>query len=289
VTAPRASILIPAYNEASVIAQTLEALTRTMRAGEFEIIVIANGCEDDTAAVARRAAPGALVLETATAGKPHALRMGLEAATGRALVFLDGDLAVETDHVRRLVAALERDGILASHGRMDVDLDGCSRAVRAFYAVWTRTGYLANGKFGGLFAVSRAGLGRITPFPDVTADDEFVSRQFGPDETAYLPDVVFTARAPRRLGDLFKTRKRSRRGTRELATQGHVPARVPAGAGRHRPLTELARQPRFWPALALYLGMSLAVRLALRLERPGKARWERDTSRRVAATNQGAA
>ena len=47
------SIVIPAYNEGSVIERCLEALLADAGPDEFEIVVVCNGCKDDTAARAR--------------------------------------------------------------------------------------------------------------------------------------------------------------------------------------------------------------------------------------------
>ena len=50
------TIIIPAHNEAAVIGQTLQGLLRQAGEGD-EVIVVCNGCSDDTAGVARRFEP----------------------------------------------------------------------------------------------------------------------------------------------------------------------------------------------------------------------------------------
>ena len=45
--------MIPAYNEGEVIERCLKALLADAREGEFEIVVVCNGCKDDTAARAQ--------------------------------------------------------------------------------------------------------------------------------------------------------------------------------------------------------------------------------------------
>ena len=137
---PRAAILIPAYNEAAVIGRTLACLGKDMHPGEFEVIVVANGCTDSTAAQARQAMPEACVLETSTPGKCNALRLGLAHVSAPAVVFLDADLDIDAASIRRLIAPLLSGSALASHGRMIVDLAGCDTLVRAFYAIWSRSG-----------------------------------------------------------------------------------------------------------------------------------------------------
>ncbi len=70
------SVIIPAHDEGSVIARTLEAMTNGAAPGELDVIVVCNGCTDDTAAVARRFGPPVRVIETDIAGKSHALNLG---------------------------------------------------------------------------------------------------------------------------------------------------------------------------------------------------------------------
>ncbi len=50
-----ASVVIPAHNEARGIRRCLSALLDSARPGEFEIVVVANGCIDETASPQARA------------------------------------------------------------------------------------------------------------------------------------------------------------------------------------------------------------------------------------------
>lgn len=69
------AIIIPAHNEAAVIGQTLKGLLRQVGEGD-EVIVVCNGCSDDTAGVARRFEPRVTVLETDVPSKTNALNLG---------------------------------------------------------------------------------------------------------------------------------------------------------------------------------------------------------------------
>ena len=70
------SVIIPAYNEASVIDRCLSAMLADARPGELEIVVVANNCSDDTAARARRHGELVKVVETPIGSKIHALNLG---------------------------------------------------------------------------------------------------------------------------------------------------------------------------------------------------------------------
>jgi len=112
-TPPTAMILMPAHDEAGGIAATL-ARQLPLLDPQIRLLVIADNCADDTAAIARAA--GALVLERHDAtrrGKGHALAFGRDALRDGALpgqfppdclVILDADCEIDGDDLRRLIA-----------------------------------------------------------------------------------------------------------------------------------------------------------------------------------------
>jgi glycosyltransferase involved in cell wall biosynthesis len=282
---PRASIIIPAHNEAAVIARTLGILQRDAKPGEFEIVVVCNGCSDGTAERARQAAPTASVLESTVASKTHALNLGSRVALAFPRIYLDADLEVSPQSLRALIRPLEHGEALAAAGRMAVDLSASSNWVRAFYRVWRLNPYFDKGKFGGLFALSRDGHKRLDRFPKVTADDEYLHRLFSQEERAEVARCHFVARAPRRVADLVKIRQRGRRGTRELEKRGHRAER-PTGLGSAGTiLMRILRRPFLWPDLPVYLALSVWVRLKVRLTAPSPSIvWERDESSRLSVS-----
>lgn len=280
---PTASIVIPAYNEANVIGRCLRAILDGARPGEFEIIVVCNGCSDRTAETARAVYAAATVVEIGQASKTEAINAGCRIATAAALILLDADLVLAAADIRKLVAGLGKPGKMAAVGRMEIDTAKSSPAVRLFLAIWQLNPYFSRGKFGGAFALSTAGAARVLPLPAVTADDEYVRRHFAECEAEFVADCKFTAVAPRRLGDLVRIRSRSIRGRIELGRQ------FPALQRR----TELARfsfaagllaRPDLWAGIPVYLAVSLVSKRRARAAIASKqAAWERDdSSRRIA-------
>ena len=98
---PRISVVIPARNEAALIASTVGSVLRardryreTRRdGGAVEVIVVDNASDDGTAdALARHTAEGGVLMATCTPrGAARARNLGARLASGRALVFLDAD------------------------------------------------------------------------------------------------------------------------------------------------------------------------------------------------------
>ncbi len=97
------SVVIPAYNEADVIADVVSALAA---AGPWrEIIVVDDGSKDGTAS--RAAAAGATVVtHPYNKGNGAAVKSGIRRATGEFVMIIDGDGQHRPDDARRLVARL---------------------------------------------------------------------------------------------------------------------------------------------------------------------------------------
>ena len=93
---PPAVVLIPAHNEAAGIADTLASVRMQLSPGD-EVLVVADNCTDDTAAIARR--EGATVLERVNPelrGKSYALDTGVRWLAERVrppeiVIILDAD------------------------------------------------------------------------------------------------------------------------------------------------------------------------------------------------------
>lgn len=102
---PAVAVLVPAHNESAGIAQTLDALRMQLGAHD-RLLVVADNCTDDTAAVAR--ACGAEVLERqddALIGKSYALDYGvrhLETFPPEVLIVIDADCQVHADALSHL-------------------------------------------------------------------------------------------------------------------------------------------------------------------------------------------
>ena len=86
------SIIIPAHNEERYLGKTLDALKR-QNYGWFEVIVVANGCTDRTAEIARGNCQRLIVLSQKSLGV--ARNLGARMARGDLLVFVDADTLLE--------------------------------------------------------------------------------------------------------------------------------------------------------------------------------------------------
>jgi len=82
------SVICPAWQAAATMAQALQSI-RSQTRSPHEIIVVDDGCTDQTAAIA--VSLGASVLHCRHAGASAATNTGIAAATGDVLAFIDAD------------------------------------------------------------------------------------------------------------------------------------------------------------------------------------------------------
>ncbi len=103
---PLISVVIPAYNAAPTLGATLASvLAQTWQ--DFEILVIDNGSDDDTGAIAHRFGdPRLQVLRQGALGVARARNAGLERARGDYIAFLDSDDLWTPDKLADQLAAL---------------------------------------------------------------------------------------------------------------------------------------------------------------------------------------
>src|ERR1044072_7536932 len=118
--APPVSVIVPAFNYAAVIEQTVRALAASTYP-ELEIIVVDDGSTDDTAGVVERLAVACVrVVRQANTGKAGALNTAIAGARHDLIVSVDADTAFQPDTVAILVAALTAPGVGAVAGNTKV-------------------------------------------------------------------------------------------------------------------------------------------------------------------------
>ena len=125
-TTQTVSVIIPVLNEEDAIAKVIADIPQTANNGEIavqEIIVVDNGCTDNTAAIAERS--GARVVTEQRRGYGYACLAGiaaLETSAPDIVVFLDGDYSdYPTDMPRLLHPILENGTALVIGARTQGD------------------------------------------------------------------------------------------------------------------------------------------------------------------------
>jgi hypothetical protein len=275
------SVVIPAHDETRVIVGCLDALFTGFAPGELDVVVVCNGCADDTAERARSSAHPVRVLELDRASKPAALRAGDAAARAFPRLYLDADVVLPGAAARRVLQRLA-DGAIAARPPIRYDSSGSSPPVRSYYRARSRVPALLASLWGaGVYGLSEAGRGRFGDFPDVVGDDLWVDRQFAPHEIEIVDCDPVEVTVPQRARDLIRVLRRTYRGKVETAAvDPHDRARDTTAST----LRQLRRLAAAGPSAALdaatYLAFAAGARVALATS-IGSARWERDDSSRA--------
>jgi Glycosyl transferase family 2 len=281
---PLGSVVIPAHDEAAVIRRCLDSLFTGFESGELEVVVVCNGCSDETAAAARSTQHPVRVAELAEASKPAALRVGDAAASTFPRLYLDADVVLPGSAARLVLDRL-RAGAVAARPPIQYDSESSSAPVRSYYRARSRVPAVLNSLWGaGVYGLSAAGRGRLGAFPDLVADDLWVDGHFDSDEIEIVDCQPVVVVAPRRSRDLVRTLRRVYVGKGERASapdpNGNAPETIAST------LRDLGRLVAVGPAPALDAATYAAFAAGARLTRPfgtlAGDGWARDYGSRTA-------
>jgi cellulose synthase/poly-beta-1,6-N-acetylglucosamine synthase-like glycosyltransferase/peptidoglycan/xylan/chitin deacetylase (PgdA/CDA1 family) len=121
--APDVRVLIPAHNEAKVIAQTLEAVLKS-NYSNLRVTVIDDGSTDDTGRVVEQCAKAdsrlSLITQSQCAGKAAALNRGFDEAHEDYVITIDADTVVFPHTVAKLVEPFSDPAVDAVCGNVQV-------------------------------------------------------------------------------------------------------------------------------------------------------------------------
>lgn len=302
--APWASIVIPAHNEGGSILRCLEALVQNAP-GPLQIVVAANGCDDDTGAVvtsfATRLKDGGLTLDRGTkeihqltevhllelsdASKTAALNAADDIATAYPRIYLDADVVLSPGTLTALIRDLDCDEVRFAAPRPRFTMEECGSGVRAFYRVHSSLSERSTGLAGrGVYGLSRQARARFGRFPGVRADDLYIARLPTPGEQVVTAGESII-QPPRDIDSLIRVRTRIALGNRELAAVGTETGGVGCPdlgrttASTVRALVQMGlREPSRIGDIIVFCLVTIAARAKARFG--DGARWHRDESSR---------
>ncbi len=186
---PSFSVIIPAYNAAATLAQTLSALAQT-DPPPCEVIVVDDGSTDDSPRAARGFPVELLRLES-NMGAAAAKNRGARAARGDVLVFTDSDILVPRDLVARLArdfADESLDGVVGLLSR-DIPAPNWASQFKNLWMTFTYARFAGAARIGlfytSIAAMRRATFERLGGFDEnyrgasIAEDTEFGQRAWG--------------------------------------------------------------------------------------------------------------
>lgn len=217
------SIIIPAHNEADHIEACLASVLASSGPKEAQVIVAANGCEDDTVAKAQMFSGSAIdrgwqldVLDMPALGKPGALNQADHIAKHPMRAYLDADVTVDPDLFRQICIALNSKEPRYVSGKMRL-APALNWATRAYARIYSKVPFMTHGVPGaGLFAVNKPGRHNWVQFPKIIADDTYVRLSFPPEQRIAV-QAGYDWPLVEGFAALVKVRRRQNAGVAEVA------------------------------------------------------------------------
>jgi glycosyltransferase involved in cell wall biosynthesis len=263
----------------------LDSVTQGADVRQLEVIVVCNGCNDNTAGLASGFGPLVRVIETPVASKTNALNLGDSAAAGFPRIYLDADIVISFASVLEIAAALQSGEVLAAWPSVLTEFPaGAEWSVHAFYKFWMALPYMQEGMMAaGAYAVNAEGKRRFPSFPDVIADDGYVRLLFNAAERLQVPSAFSRVMAPGNIRDLVRIRTRSRVGGQQLKARYPDLFRREAKTKQYgRAIGYVLARPDLYACAIPYLWVNLVSRVRARrqLRELDRYVWERDDSSR---------
>jgi len=212
----KATIIIAAYNESKNIQKTLSHLL-TEAVDSYQILVVCNGCTDDTENLVR-SFKNVHCHSLQQASKALAIQYAESLNPGFPRLYLDADIELSSLDARTLFDAankhLQAALIIPSSKLIDKH---SSTLVKRFYRHWYQTPYVQQSGYGaGAYLINKAGRKRFGQWPELIADDAFVRHHFNFDEIHIVTSVHTYVLAPKTIWSLINIKTRSKLGNMEL-------------------------------------------------------------------------
>jgi len=277
------SIIIPAHNEEKLIVKTLTYLLEDGALKSADIIIICNGCIDNTfesvngfisetkeSLSNRNISIRAFDIEKPS--KTNALNVGITQANSKNVILLDADIEISGINLSHIYDQLN-DEVLVVSPSIIYDKEQSSIAVKAYYKVAETSGYNQSHRLSNVIALSERGLKRVGVFPEVIADDEYLRRQFKSSEYKIVSTSSFTFTCPKTLADLLNVMTRVERGNLQLEKLGYLDN---SGADN------LGVLARFSVSYLIFFAVKMICKLRAKWQyfNGNISQWERDESNR---------
>lgn len=282
------TVIIPAHNEETVIARCLRTILRDAPPQHMmQIIVAANGCQDQTVAIARATAPGAVVLDLPKGSKTGAINEANAVASHFPRIYLDADVECDYTSLAALAAVLRDPAVMAAAPAIRMDLSRCNALMKAYYRAWSRQPYAKAGKGGaGCYGLSESALAEVGTFPPIIGDDIWIHTRFPDEVKRYISadsagrPVFSIVYPPRTVREQIKVEARRQNGNAEVRRL--YPSPYFANANQGGGFKAAFRSGTNPLDLLIFFAIKFAARARARADRKrGKGQaWARDLSTR---------
>lgn len=272
-SAPSASLLFCAYNEAAAMPEKLANLAMLKaRYPALEILAFDDGSSDDTAAlIAGRGDLVTLLRGPGRSGKAHGMKLLAARARGDVLIFTDANVMLDADAIGNLLARYADPDVGGVLGSLHYVGDGESATASVGSLYWrieerlkdeeSRTGNVL-GADGSIFSIRRA---LYPEFPDSVLDDLTVSMAvvFAGKRLVKAKDVIARERLVAGRSDEY--RRKVRIAARAWHTHSHLRPQLRRMRGADRFKYASRKIVRWFGGVFILTGIIAAGTLAMRI------------------------
>jgi Glycosyl transferase family 2 len=272
------SIIMPVYNEAKLLGTTIPNLLNGL-ADAAELIIICNGCSDDSAETARNlVGHRGRVIDIREKGKANAIRTAERTTTTFPRFFVDSDIMFKGSDFLSLIDALKQPGTLIVSPVAHFDTTECTWAARAISRIWVSLPYGGKEGIHGVIGVSGECRKLWGELPDTMADDSYMSSQVPAEGRRIVHAVVLTSRAPRTFWTYVRVRSRWLRGDQQLHDMG---LQSVGSGGQKSALVKALINPRTTVDALVYTAHRLMAGVLAKIEsKSPSTQWYTDNSSR---------
>ncbi len=213
----KAAVIIPAFNEEKQIATTLSTINIDSANKEFDVIIICNGCSDNTASIVKENYPDIHLYEIPVASKAAAIQYAESLNIGFPRIYMDADIRLDKKSILALCKASSTFSNKLVLPVSKIDTNSSSYFVRAFYREWYKTDFVKKAGFGsGVYCIGKDARKKFGQWPTLISDDGFVRSQFSIAETVVIQNAISHVKAPDSLWQLIRIKHRSKYGNIQL-------------------------------------------------------------------------
>lgn len=272
------TVVIPAYNEESCIINTLKNYDFEFNI-EIQVIVVANGCVDNTANVVKEKFNRFQVVELFEGSKIAAINKGLSEARYDHILIQDADVLIDRSSILELLKFIESEEYLYASPIAKVTVKG-GVLIKSYYKFLKKTPAFAKGMVNsGAYLLSKHAVKKLGKFPRVIADDGYVKGTLGPENLRNICGCYSFVKSPEDIWSLIKIKTRSKLGNIELAKHKQSPSR---GENHFKALLRIAISQRVIFSFLVYClvtGLTFC-RAKYQVNKGKELAWERDESTR---------
>ena len=273
-----ATIIVPAHNEETVIADCLDSIVNQKDADE--VIVAGNGCTDNTAGLVREKYPQVICLDIQKPSKTNALNEAEKHIGSYPVFYIDADTVLSPGSIRHISKSLEDSPIMLAAPTPIIDTSRSSWPVKQYYKIWLKLPYISDGVIGTCsFIMTEEGRKRFDIFPDIINDDGFVRCCFESHERDNIEGATITIRAPKSLYSLIKIKTRARLGNMQLDASNLClkPKEAHYSSAMKNKLFSKDAIPTL---VYMSIATIIRIRAALQFKKIENYQWEKDLSSR---------